>query len=436
MPSYTNLFEVFGVYARAFAQFKNLADRNLNFSSGGETCRTLDRLRSEFVGVMNGDMQERDRLDAVALLTDAARTARGWTSQLDLSLDAWVRNGVADALDIAGATRSDVLAALARQMATDDESVAANAVTVEDVEFATTNVGTCQCYVSGETVDPEEMVADDERIRDQVVTVECVRDAAHHRVAVGGEEFRIVPEEGAAVSALTIPVTYGDTPSYRNVVMDGAFELEDAGEFAWWEAIAGAGVFSRDVTTKLFGAGSLKITGNGATAGDLRQDLANRDPAMPSGRMFALGAWAYVSSLSAGTVTIDLIVDGDPSTLQLVVNGSTTTGQWLHLGGFEYVPRATFPNKVEVRVRCSSDFSGEVFVDGVCLAPATEVPHAGVRVALFEGATAPQALPIADRFTFETTSDDAGAFQSFFRDRLGVALPSAGSPTISDSLAE
>ena len=77
-----------------------------------------------------------------------------------------------------------------------------------------------------------------------------------------------------------------------------------------------------------------------------------------------------------------------------------------------------------------------MFVDGVSLALAAEVPHAGVRVAMFQGATAPQALPIADRFTFATTSDEAGAFQCMFRDRLAVALPSSASPTIADALAE
>ena len=436
MPSYTSLFEVFGVYARAFAQFENLADRNLYFSSGGETCRSLDRLRSEFAGVMNGDADERDRLDAVTLLSDAARTTRGWASQLDLSLDAWVRGGVASALDIAGATRADVLAALARKMAADNESIAANAVAAGSVTAAATNVGTCNCYVSKKTVDPEENLVDDQRITNQSIVVECARDAAHHRVTVGAEEFRIVPEEGAAMRTLMIPVTYGDTASYRNMVMDGAFDLEDAGEFDHWEKISGGSVFSRDTGTKLFGDGSLKVTGNGATAGEMIQDLADRDPALPSGMMYVLGAWVYVGSLSAGTVTVDLLVDGNASTLQLVVNGSTATAQWLHLGGFEYLARSTFPNKVKVRVHCSSDFNGAVYVDGVSLAPATEVPHAGVRVAIFEGATAAQAAPIADRFTFATTSDETGAFQSFFRDRLAIALPTAGSPTLSDSLAE
>jgi len=45
---------------------------------------------------------------------------------------------------------------------------------------------------------------------------------------------------------------------------------------------------------------------------------------------------------------------------------------------------------------------------------------------------------VGDAFTFSTTSDDAGTFQSFFRDRLGRSLPAngVGQETISDAWAE
>src|SRR5690606_31062089 len=127
---------------------------------------------------------------------------------------------------------------------------------------------------------------------------------------------------------------------------------------------------------------------------------------------------------SAGSVRIDLLIDGQVSALALTVDGSTATEEWLHVGGFEYLPRASFANKVQARVRCSSDFDGVVHVDGISLAPATPVPHAGIKDALFQGPNAPQAAPIADRFTVDTTSDEAGKFQTFARDRLQTALPS------------
>ena len=109
MPDYTAIFEVLGQYARAFTQLENLAERNLSFSSGGETFRSLDKLREEFVDVLNDGALERDCMDAVTILSDAARVAKGWSSQLAASLDAWISGALAAELDAEGATRADIL---------------------------------------------------------------------------------------------------------------------------------------------------------------------------------------------------------------------------------------------------------------------------------------------------------------------------------------
>ncbi|MBZ0135666.1 MAG: hypothetical protein K8I27_04780 [Planctomycetes bacterium] len=436
MPNYTAIFEVLGQYARAFKQIDNLADRNLRFSGSGETFRSLDKLREEFVDVLNDGIVERDRLDAVSVLTDAARIARGWRTLLQQSLAGWIGDALGAELNAGGASQAELLHELQRAMLADSESIAANAVGAGAVISDANNAGDSACYVSDQTVDAEENLVDDERILSQRIVIECVRDNAHHRVPSGQEEFRIRPEHGPSVSTRVIPVTYGDFTDARNAVTDAAFESEAGGTFEHWGVESGGGVFSRDTGLALFGGGSLKITGDGVTAGDLRQDLIDRDPPLESGRVFALGAWVYVASHTAGSVMIDLLVDEVASALTLTIDGSTPTTQWLHKGGFEYVPRASFPNKVKLRIRCSADFDGVVHIDGASLAPAAEVPPAGVRAAVFEGANAPQAVPIADRFTVDCTSDDAGAFQTFAREHLGVALPSSGSPTISETLAE
>lgn len=435
MPDYTSIFEALGVFARAFRQIDNLADRDLEITQSGHTFRSLDRLRKQFIDVLNDSGAERDTLQVIALLHTAAETARGWAVPLDAALDAWLAAALAPELDAQGASREQLLHGLARAMLADAESVAPNDVSVGAPAPDAANAGDAACYVSGSTVNAAESVIDDERIQTQRIVLECVRDNARHRVPVGQEEFRIRPEIGRAVHTRVIPVTSGDFADARNAVLDGAFEAYDAG-FTHWSLEAGGGVFSRDTGKKLFGTGSLKITGDGGTAADLRQDLADRSPAIESGRYFALGAWFYVASHTAGSVTVDLLVDGNASTLALTIDGSTPTAEWLHLGGFEYLPRASFPNKVVVRIRCSADFDGVVHVDGPSLAPAAEVLHAGLRVALFQGALAPQAGAIADRYTIDTSSNDAGAFQTFARDRLGIALPSNATPTIDDSLAE
>lgn len=435
MPDYPGIFEALGVFARAFKQFEYLADLDLEITQSGQTFRSLDRLRKQFIDVLNDTSAERDTLEVITLLHTAAETARSWSVPLDAALDAWLAAALAPELDAMGASREELLRGLARAMQADAETVVSNDVSVGAPSPDAGNAGDAACYVSGSAVNAAESVIDDERIRTQRIAIECVRDNARHRVPVGQEEFRVRPEVGRAVHTRVIPVTSGDFADARNAVLDGAFEAYDAG-FAHWSVDAGGGVFTRDTGEKLFGTGSLKITGDGGTAGDLRQDLAGRNPTLESGRFFALGAWFYVASHSAGSVSVDLLVNGNASALALTVNGSTPTAEWIHLGGFEYLPRASFPNKVVVRVRCSADFDGQISVDGVSLAPATEVAHAGIAVALFQGASAPQAGPLADRYTIDTSSDDAGAFQTFARNRLGIALPSNATPTIDDSLAE
>lgn len=433
MPDYTTIFEVLGQYARAFSLVSNLADRNLIISSGGETFRSLDRLRAGFIDVLNDSGIERDRLDAVVILTDAARVARGWKTQLAQSMAGWIETALASELGMGAAGRDAILHELQRAMLDDAESVTANAVAIGTVSPDAGNAGDARCYVTAQTADAAGNLVDDERVRSQRIRIECVRDNPRHRVPVGQEEFRIQPEHGPAMPTRVIPVTAGAFADSRNAVTDGAFENENGGVFEFWDVEAGGGVFSRDAGAGLFGTGSLKITGDGSTAGDLRQDLAGREPVLESGRMFALGAWVHVTSVLAGSVTVDLLVDDNDSALALAIDGSTPTAQWVHLGGFEHLPRSSFPNRVKVRIRCSADFDGVVHLDGVSLGMATDVPDAGIRVAIFQGATATQ---VADRFSINSTSDDAGAFQTFARDHLGVALPSSGSPTISDSLAE
>lgn len=436
MPDFIALFEVFGVYARAFCLFENLARRGLHFSSGGETFRSLDRLREEFIAVLNDSPAERDTLEALAVFHEAARGVEGWSLRLQGHLEAWVRGPLAVALGVSNASTQAVLAALARAMDAAQETIRRNAVSVSAVTPAPQNAGNAACYAAALAVDPSENLQANERVRSQTVAVECVKDSVTHRLPAGSEEFRVIPEQGASLPLWVIPVTVGDVPDRRNVIMDGAFEKYESGSFAHWQTVSGAAIVSRDTGLFLFGSGALKFSGDGGTAAELRQDLAQREPALAVGRVWALGTWVYVSAHSAGSVTLDLLVDGNPSTAMLTIDGDTPAGQWLHLGMLEYLPRHAHPGKVKVRLRATSNFNGVVLIDGVSLAPATEIPHAGLQVAVFQGSRPPLAAPLADRYELNTVSDDAGAFQTMFRDRLQVALPSSHTPTLSDSLAE
>jgi hypothetical protein len=178
MPDYTAIFEVLGVYARAFTQLDNLARRDLLLEDGGETFRSLDRLRREFLEVLNDSGPERDRVDAVQLLTQAAQTVAGWELQLSASLDSWLRDGLAAELSMQSATPAELLSALQRAMLADVESIAANTVAVGAVAEAAGNAGDAACYVTARTVDAAETELDDERIRTQRIELACTRRAS------------------------------------------------------------------------------------------------------------------------------------------------------------------------------------------------------------------------------------------------------------------
>src|SRR5690606_36555987 len=103
-------------------------------------------------------------------------------------------------------------------MLADAESVAANAVSLGAISADAANAGDAACNVDTETVDAAENLVDDERMWNQRIAIECLRDNPRHRVPVGQEEFRVRPEVGAPVSTRVIPVTYGAITDARNVV--------------------------------------------------------------------------------------------------------------------------------------------------------------------------------------------------------------------------
>lgn len=431
MPDYTSIFEVLGQYARAFKTINNLAQRDLKVGSGDDVIRSLDKLKREFLDVLNDSPLERSALQPLEIISDAVRMTSAWKQQLEGALEYWIVNNMAPELGITGAAKTVVLLELRRQMNADAKSVNANIVALDSVTASASNVGNAALLASIKTVNDSETVVDNELVKDSVIELRCVQDAVHDRLPEGHELFRSVFGD-----LRVIPVTIGDFVDSRNVIADGSFDKLSAADFTYWTKVSGGSVASQETSDIQFGVGALKIVGDASTALDLQQDLKDRDPALPAGQFYGFGLWIKVSTYTAGSVTIDLLIDGVESTESLVLDGSTTTGQWLHEAVMIYLPRTVYPNKVKARIRCSSTFNGTILIDGVTLAPATKLGASGIQGVLFQGKEAPQSSPLADGYVIDTSSDDAGSFQVFIRDELQVALPSSGSPTFSDTLAE
>ncbi|MCF6228232.1 MAG: hypothetical protein L3J82_06150 [Planctomycetes bacterium] len=431
MPDYITIFEVLGQYARAFGTLENLANRDLKITSGGETIRSLDKLQREFIDVLNDSASERAALQPVEILSDASRAVEAWKQQLHGALDRWITKNLAEELGFVSTDKQKILLELRRQMLSDSKTVKVNSVALNSVSAASTNVGNAALLAGIKTVNDSETILNNELISDATIDLRCVQDAVHDRLPEGHELFR-----STAGDLRIVPVTIGDFTDARNVITDGAFDKISGSDFAHWAKISGGSVASQETSDVQFGTGALKITGDAATALDLQQDLKARDPSLPSGQFYGLGAWIKVSTYSAGSVTIDLLIDGVASTEILTIDASIATGSWLHVAVMTYLARSVYPNKVKVRIRCSSTFNGTVLIDGLTLAPATKLGKSGINAILFQGVVAPQSRPVADRYGVDTSSDDAGSFQTFLRDELAVIMPSSASPTVSETLAE
>lgn len=431
MPDYITIFEVLGQYARAFRTLENLANRDLKITSGGETIRSLDKLKREFLDVLNDSTSERAALQPVEILSDATRSIDAWKQQLHGALDHWITNNLAEELGFASTDKQKILLELRRQMLSDSKTIEVNSVALDSVSTASTNVGNATLLAGIKTVDDAETVLDNELISNATIDLRCVQDAVHDRLPEGHELFR-----STAGDLRIVPVTIGDFTDARNVITDGAFDKISGSDFAYWTKVSGGSVAAQETSDVQFGTGALKITGDAATALDLQQDLKDRDPSLPSGQFYGLGAWIKVSSHTAGSVTIDLLIDGVASSETLTIDGSTATGSWLHMAVMTYLPRSVYPNKVKVRVRCSGTFDDTVLIDGLTLAPATKLGKSGINAILFQGVVPPQSQPVADRYGVDTSSDDAGSFQTFLRNELAVVMPSSASPTVSETLAE
>jgi hypothetical protein len=193
-----------------------------------------------------------------------------------------------------------------------------------------------------------------------------------------------------------------------------------------------AGTAATPVFAQVFGDGT---NGTGAAPAPLTSYIVN--------------LWVKRDGVvSAGVLTVDL-VDGSGSIIndqQGAANSFTKTLSGLTTS---YTPvNGTFrlpaepPATIKLRVRISTALTGaNVYVDDVCMTPATALYTGGPGLAVFSGVTP---FATGDTWTVTQTNDRGGAtyaatwqavFDRFFSMRsLGLLLPSSGSPTIADSL--
>jgi hypothetical protein len=447
MPLPTNIFPALGAFARAHHQLRRLAHDDANLAESGTHARTLENLAARFTALLNGSPTERAALASVERLRALAASADSTRDQLAAVCAAWLAGPVAAALaesGIAGAapssaSPSDVLAALSRAMTATGDSVAANTLSLTTPSPGASNSGDGACYATLLTPGAADTALDSQLTRTQTIALTVVADAPHDGVSPGHESWRVrgTPTDplSAGISAIieTIPVTTGPDEDPRNLVIDGCFTLPGTGGAPFTKhAASGAAVFTRATSGGRFVASALRVSGTGA--GTLTQTITARSTRPAGGEVCAVALSAKLTSISGGTVTIRVSLNGTPLAETVVLNSSTATAAWLHRCAFLMLPRLGPADTLTVQIVTDSAFVGDLLIDGLSLAAADPV-GGGLSMALFQGPRPFSRLPNPDRFTLATSSDDTGAFACFLRDVFAAQLPVSDTPTIDEALA-
>lgn len=243
-----------------------------------------------------------------------------------------------------------------------------------------------------------------------------------------------------------------------SILTDGDFEAWSSNTPTSWTiatGTAGTTVFAAGSSDAYTNSNALKITGTGAELTSLTQDLTTALASKPNG-VYAINAWLKVSAVpSAGVVEIALVdgsgtiitddastdnklrIDLTALTTSYKATGAMTTELLSSTKPFFRLPKV-LPSTIKLRVRLSTalDNAKSVFIDRLAMAAATQCYDGGPYIAAFSGATK---WVINDFFSHAVSNNYGGlllrAFERLFQMRQkGIAFPSSGSPTISDSL--
>lgn len=431
MPDYTAIFTRLGAFARIHRQCFLLSQSALAVSESGSTLRTpldiAETVRESFSGT--GDTAA---LAAIDRLTRFAGAAQGAWNSIRPLCDAWLSGPLAADLGAANDTAS-ALAALARAMRDDDETIQESAMGLSAPTADPANTGSGTCHASLLTLAAGSGTPHASQLaREQSMEAVCTADSLLDGVAEGREVWLLRAPSGGSATMETIPVTSGDAEDPVNLVTDGSFTEYAEGEFANFTA-TGSGVFSQEATETRFDAVALRIEGDADGVAALAQVISDRDTPVPGGDVLALAVHRKSLGVTAGSITVRLSLNGTPLDGSITIDDGTATGAWAHELAWVAVPKLSRSDLLTLECAVSADYSGAVILDGLSLASATVID--GVRCAIFQGVRSFARSPYPDRFTIASNNDGAGAFAAFLRDVYGAELPASATPTIDDGLA-
>jgi hypothetical protein len=410
------------------------------------------------VSTLNSDLPETVTDGIQSSQTAAQNSATGWAQNLSTMATALVNNTVySDNPLLSKTSISQNLQELIRQMLANGESV--QSASVGSSVAGTLTAGNGVCVLA--TTDSNGYAA--EMLLPEAVRVAVSRDSTSGAIA-GNEQFKATGQAAVSTGPLSglWPAGSGATKTFNacnaganpgqqgQLVANGDFENFTSNTPNNWVIATGtAGTTVKKETTFYTGASSLGIVGNGSELTSLTQQFGNTagtTQTLKPATLYAFNCWLKVSSVpSGGVLALDLVtgstvlqsVAGTNNQVSVSLN-SLSSSAWMPFSGVFATP-TVLPTTYNLRMHLTTALDNTVtlYIDRLGLTPMATLYNGGGSVAVFSGSSS---FMLGDLFTATfTNAHPTGSFVRFFQrafnmPQLGLRLPTAGSPTRSDSL--
>lgn len=262
------------------------------------------------------------------------------------------------------------------------------------------------------------------------------------------------PDGSGATGSLTMVNQALNQDSQGNLLYNSSFDtFTVANTPDHWSILVGAAgtdIFSEASVIYRTGGKALKFTGTGgsplSSVALTFNNSGGTTSVLKPDTVYAVNYFLKDSGagLTAGVIKVDLVdgtntvINDDAGTANSKTTAySVTTASYAAVNAFFRTPKL-LPSTIKLRVSISTALtSGEsMYIDELAMTEAAQLYTGGPYFAAFRGAT--DAL-LGDGWNVTIANNNLGIFQTMFEQlfgmrALGLQLPSAGSPTIAESL--
>ena len=338
---------------------------------------------------------------------------------------AWVSERLRVEIDTPAVKLGDILRDHVEQMLIDSKEVQKNVVAVGAVSADANNEGDGTVVVS--ILDPL-TGTNNERVQPADWRLVCRSDSFDGGRTPGSEEFELQCTKRGTIGR--VRVKHAESGS-ENRISNSGFESWDLGTLPPDDWTLGTGTLANTHVlkeTSILGRGLVSLEFNGDAT------LATLELKQPETAWAGYGSTVRVKPkkryLLSARIKTDGIAAGDTFTMQLSGTGYTpgatekiaiagaSTVDWTYYSAVILLPKA-IPSDLALSITLAGTppASTHVYVDDVCFQEMTFFEVDGIALAVFRGQSDFVASVQQDYFTFATTNDYAGRFQTFLTQR-------------------